>query len=258
MAAQVGCTIGELTGQYDGAVIATPARTRLPLARQALEIADIVVCEKPLALTTEDAQTIAQLAPERMYVAESQCYAGADALDVRHMARSLQGGLLGRPVLWRVNAMTSYRPQSWCTDLAIGGGAFLEGGVHILTTARVLFGKAVRWQASVQCFQGGTGPDTGTLLVDYESGDSLALGIAWGTEGCFTGACQPLPSGAGLIGPEKCLSWWPPDNHAAMWTHLERCFKGEDTPVATLEHAAGAVADVWRCYAAAEITEPAA
>jgi predicted dehydrogenase len=258
MAAETGCQVGELAGHYDGAVIATPACTRLALVEQALEVADVVVCEKPVALTTADAQTIAGMAPGRLYVAESQCYGGPDSLDIRRMAERLQAGLLGRPVVWRVNAMTQYRPQSWCTDLAIGGGAFLEGGVHVLTTARVLFGEAVKWQASVQCFQGGTGPDTGTFLIDYERGDSLALGICWGTEGCFTGDCPPLQCAAGLIGPQKCLPWWPPDDHAAMWGHLDWCLQGKDEPVATMAHAAGAVADVWRCYAAAGIEPPGA
>lgn len=255
-AQETGATAGDLEGEFCGAVIATPANTRLPLVERALQLAEVLVCEKPLALTAEDAQEIAAMAPGRVYIAESQCYGGADGLEVRRMADRIAGGEFGRPVLWRVNAMTKYRPQSWCTDLSVGGGAFMEGGVHVLTTARVLFGEAVKWQASVRCFSGGTGPDTGTFLIDYERGDSLALAISWDTEGCFTGECPTLQCAAGLVGAARCLPWWPPDNHTAMWDHLERCIEGNDEPVATMQHAAGAVADVWRCYATAGIAEP--
>ena len=41
---------------------------------------------------------------------------------------------------------------------------------------------------------------------------------------------------------------------SAMWNHLLKCITGEAEPVATLHHAAGAVADAWRCYEAAGVS----
>ncbi len=256
LAQATGATAGDLEGEFRGAVIATPANTRLPLVERALQLAEVLVCEKPLALAAEDAQAIAGMAPGRIYIAESQCYGGADGLDVRRMADRIDAGEFGRPVIWRVRAMTKYRPQAWCQDLSVGGGAFMEGGVHMLTTARVLFGEAVKWQGSVRSFAGGTGPDTGTFIIDYEHGDCLTLDLAWGSESCFTGQCAPFASACGIVGPVRCEAWWSPDDHAAMWEHLSRCLRGGAEPVATVDHAAGAVADVWRCYAAAGIVEP--
>ena len=169
------------------------------------------------------------------------------------MRDRIAAGEFGQPVLWRVCAMTKWRPQEWCDDLSVGGGAFIEGGIHILTTARVLFGEAMRWQGSVRCFSGGTGPDSGTFIVDYEAGHQLTLQIGWGTEGCFAGDCEPLANSAGLFGPKRCEPWWPGDDHDAMWTHLLKCIRGEAEPVASLEDAAGAVKDAWQCYKAAEV-----
>lgn len=247
--------VGETSGDYDAVVVAVPACNHYEVICDALDAGQTVVSEKPLALYPEEA-TALTAGDMPLYIAESQCYAGADGLDVLRMRERLRAGEFGRPILWRVCAMTKWRPQVWCDDLLVGGGAFLEGGAHVLTTARVLFGEAVRWQASVRSFGGGTGPDTGTFLIDYERGDSLLLQIGWGTEGCFAGECDPLPNTAGLIGPRKCEAWWPGDDHAAMWGRLLKCLQGEATPVATVADAAGAVTDCWRCYEAAGIEVP--
>lgn len=96
----------------------------------------------------------------------------------------------------------------------------------------------------------------GAELVEYERGDMLSLSIYWGTEGCFTGDCAPLAGQAGFIDRERVEAWWPADNHTAMWGHLLKCIAGEAEPVATTAHAAGAVADVWRCYEAAGVRRP--
>ena len=250
--AQVGAI---LRGDFPLTVVAVPASAHRAVAEVVLSGGGAVVVEKPLALLPADAYWLAahEAADRRLFVAESQCYGGEDSLDVTRMAQAVQAGALGRPVQWLISAMTAYHPQAWCDDLGVGGGAFLEGGAHVLTTARVLFGEAVKWQGSVRCYSGGTGPDNGTILVDYAQGDALSLSIGWGTRGCFDGRCKPLMAGGVLIGPDLCEPWWSPDNHEAMWRHLLRCIGGEAMPVAGLSHAAGAVEDAWRCYEAAGI-----
>ncbi len=244
--------VGTDEGDYDLAVVAVPANAHRAVVERQHALGRAVVCEKPLALYPEDAAAIAAL--PRVYVAESQCYGGDDGLHIARRARALR--LLEHPVIWHIVAMTTYRPQAWCNNLSIGGGAFLEGGVHMLTTARVLFGEAVAWSGAVRCFSGGDAPDSGTILVEYERGDMLSLSIYWGTEGCFTGDCAPLAGQAGFIDRERVEAWWPADNHTAMWGHLLTCLAGEAEPVATTAHAAGAVADLWRCYEAAGVRRP--
>lgn len=246
--------VRETSGDYDAVVVSVPAVNHYAVIREQLDAGRVVVSEKPLALEPCQAKALAETSSRQLYIAESQCYAGEDGLDVQRMRMRIAEGEFGNPVLWRVCAMTSYRPQAWCDTLEIGGGAFLEGGSHVLTTARVLFGEAVKWQGSVRHFNGGSGPDSGTFLVDYERGDQLLLQIGWGTEECFTGNCEPLPNSFGLIGPRRCEAWWPSDNHGAMWGHLLKCLEDEAGPVATVHDAAGAVADCWKCYQAAGLT----
>lgn len=255
LAAQTGATaVREASCDYDAAVVAVPAAMHYETICGQLELGNRVVSEKPLCLAAWEAQHLAgEVADGNLFVAESQCYGGDDGLDILRMRDRIAAGEFGPEILWRVCAMTRWRPQAWCDDLYYGGGAFLEGGVHVLTTARVLFGEAVRWQGSVRCFSGRTGPDTGTFIIDYAAGHQLCLQIGWGTEGCFSGECEPLENSAGLIGARRCEAWWPGDDHAAMWRHLLACLRGEAVPVATVADAAGAVADCWRCYEAAGV-----
>ena len=246
--------VADTTGDWQVAVVAVPAAKHYAVIVEQLAAGRQVVSEKPLALTVPQVQQLAGAATSRqLYIAESQCYAGEDGLDVQRMRGRIAAGEFGDSVQWRVCAMTKWRPQSWCDDLYIGGGAFLEGGSHVLTTARVLFGEAVKWQGSVRHLSGGTGPDSGAFLIDYERGGQLLISIGWGTAGCFEGECEPLPNSFGLIGSRRCEEWWPGDNHAAMWSHLLKCLAGEAGPVATVHDAAGAVEDCWRCYDAAGV-----
>ena len=182
-----------------------------------------------------------------VYVAESQAY-GSGFADLRQRLDYV----CGSPVVWRACYMTPYRPQRWSYELQVGGGAFCEGGIHMLTCARSLFGVATKWQGSVRSFAGGTGPDSGTLLIDYEGGHQLCLQLGWGTADCFAGGSL-LPNSVGFFGPRAVLPWAPADDHSAMWDHLLLCLAGEAQPVATAAHAAAAVGDLWRCYAAAGV-----
>jgi predicted dehydrogenase len=239
---------------WDLAVVAIPPRDKAELGCDyLLEPLKPVVIEKPLALYPRECRRLVQAARAGcpLYIAESQAYGN----QVEELADAIQSGEYGGCVAWRAAYATGYRPQVWSYDLGVGGGAFLEGGVHMLTVARVLFGEAIRWQGSVRGMMG-RAPDTGTFLIDYEGGHQFSLSIAWGCESAFDGECQPAPGGSALIGRRRTTAWAPNDNHAAMWDHLLRCIIGEAEAVATIEHAAGAVGDVWACYEAAMIDMP--
>ncbi len=232
--------------EADITVVAVPTQHHYQYIRLLLDEGRTVVSEKPLCLYPEQAVEVAGTSDGRLYIAESQGY-GADQAAQREQVR---GGYYGDEVLWRVAAMSPYKSQAWSYDLWQGGGAFLEGGVHVATVARMLFGKAVNWQGMFRCLAGGSGPDTGQLAIEYEDGDMLSLQICWGTAGCWSGACKPLPNVAGLVGSVRCAPWWPGDNHAAMWDALLPAIEAGTQPLVTADDAAGAVADVWRCYRA--------
>jgi predicted dehydrogenase len=237
------CTIDPAT--YDVAVVAVIPSEHYPVALEQVRMGKKVVVEKPLCLLPEHATPLGQ--EPGVYIAESQAYGNGFAALRERLAY-----VCGSPVIWRACYMTPYRPQDWSYDLNIGGGAFMEGGIHMLTCARALFGMAVNFQGSVRSFAGGTGPDSGTLLVDYERGDQLCLQLGWGTSDCFAGA-GTLPNSVGFYGPRSVLPWAPADDHSAMWDHLLQCLEGDAEPIVTAEQAAGAVGDLWWCYEAARV-----
>jgi len=241
--------VADCEGDYDLAVVAVPTRYHAECIAGQLERGRDVISEKPLCLYPGEAEEVINLAESagpNLCVAESQGYGGI----TQGMGTRLQIGEFGRPVLWRINAMSPYRSQEWSYDIDIGGGAFLEGGVHMLTVARAFFGEAVAWSGTFQSYQGGTGPDTGALIIEYEQGDAVMLSIGWGTKGCQSGECEPLVNAGGIIGPEKCEPFWTQDNHSDMWAELLPAIEAGEQPYITTQHAAGAVADVWKCYAA--------
>ena len=243
---------------HDVAVVATPPRTHYALVSELAERGSVVVCEKPLCLWAEDAWHLAEEAVVRgwrVYVAESEAY-GSGEMDLEAMRERIVSGEFGERVSWWIRGMTTYRPQPWSLALEHGGGAFMEGGIHIFTVARVLFGESVDWCGRFHRHFNADGPDTGTAIVDYETGHQLVLQLGWGTGGCFDGECTPLYATSGFVGGKKQLAWWPPDDHEAMWQRLYHCIETGEPPVVSLADAAGAVADVWLCYKAGGITLP--
>ena len=57
-------SIEQLTNNIDGIVIATPNNTHLPLLKEIIAINNIpVLCEKPLASSTQEAEEFLKLAP---------------------------------------------------------------------------------------------------------------------------------------------------------------------------------------------------
>lgn len=223
---------------FEMAIISTPAPTHKDLVIEYLNQNKWVVCEKPFALTVEECDEMIVVSKKKghLTIAESNSYSapsieGPDALIK-----------VGRPAIWNANYMTQYRPQPWFNQ--IGGGAFFEGGIHMVTTAKRLFGESVKWYSSVRHFAGGPQSDSGSIIIDYLSGDSLNLSIFWGVEGCLTGQVPLLSLGCGLLGPKACTGFAPYDDHKTMWDHIIN-----DNVIITPKMARDAVYDVQRCLA---------
>lgn len=127
-------TVEDLLSRDDIAIVhlATPPRTHADLAVQALRAGKHVLCEKPLAITTSDAQRIAQAAREadrRVTVNLIMRY--------NPLAEAVQAivaeGLLGEPIhgMFLNEAKDQdLGPDHWFWDQGQSGGIFIEHGVH--------------------------------------------------------------------------------------------------------------------------------
>jgi len=129
----------EAVSTVDAVVIATPPSTHAQIARTALLAGRHVFCEKPLAMTSQEAWELAELAKDRDRV-----------LVVDHVLRynpllrallSLQGELFGplqRFCFENDASDEDLDPGHWFWDEAASGGIFVEHGVHFFDAAAML------------------------------------------------------------------------------------------------------------------------
>jgi scyllo-inositol 2-dehydrogenase (NADP+) len=138
--------------EIDLAVVASPNRTHVPLARAALEAGLAVVVDKPLAATAADARALVGEARARgllLSVFQNRRWDG-DFLTLR---RLLADGALGhvhrfesRFERWRPAPKTGWRERG---DPAEAGGVLYDLGSHLVDQALVLFGPVAHVYAEL-------------------------------------------------------------------------------------------------------------
>ncbi|HSU14588.1 Gfo/Idh/MocA family oxidoreductase [Longimicrobium sp.] len=131
--------------ELDLAVVASPNRTHVPLARAALQAGLAVVVDKPLAATSAEARALVDEARSRgrlLSVFQNRRWDG-DFLTLR---RLLAEGALGdvhrfesRFERWRPTPKQGWREHG---DPADAGGVLYDLGSHLIDQALVLFGPA--------------------------------------------------------------------------------------------------------------------
>jgi predicted dehydrogenase len=116
----------------DLVVVSTPPASHAPWSLAALEAGKHVVVEKPLAISTQEADAVLRLAAERGLVAT--CYQNR-RFDPDHVAvrAAADAGLLG--TLFHVEAFVggyAHPCNLWHSDAEVSGGAFYDWGAHVL------------------------------------------------------------------------------------------------------------------------------
>lgn len=183
----------------DAVVVCTPTGYHPDAVIAAARAGKHVLCEKPMAMSVaqceemaaacEEAGVILQLAFVRHYCNEW--------LKMREV---IQSGMIGRPVVWRSVSGGSGAPTPWFFDRQLGGGPFIDGAVHNYDWARFTFGEPARVCANLRKLKADTTAwDTGTAVVDFESGDQLIVCWSWGLPGF--GATVRADSAHDVLGP---------------------------------------------------------
>lgn len=145
-------SVGELleAEHPDAAIVATPPSTHAELAIALLGAGCDVFCEKPLALTSRDAERMlatARDARRTLMMASKFRFVP----DVDAARRLIADGAIGTPILYR-NVFCSFVPMAgrWNSDAAIaGGGVVFDNGAHAVDLARCLLGPLARVLAVV-------------------------------------------------------------------------------------------------------------
>ncbi|WP_435613414.1 Gfo/Idh/MocA family protein [Streptomyces sp. bgisy159] len=162
--------------------ICTPTTTHHDIALAAFSAGAHVLCEKPLALTPQNAQRMADAA----HRAGRLLYPGHVVRFFPAYVRlrdAVTSGALGRVAVARFTRAGRYPTWSeWFADPALSGGIVTDQMLHDIDIARWLFGEVTRVHATQR--GNPTAPDgpvaTGSATLTHDSGViSQVLGV-WG------------------------------------------------------------------------------
>ena len=111
-------------------VVTTPPDRHLELTLAALEAGKDVIVEKPAFFEPADFAAVREAssrAGRRVFVAENYFYKPLRS----RLAGLLEEGIVGEPLLLRLNAVKQQSVSGWRADpLRAGGGGLFEGGIH--------------------------------------------------------------------------------------------------------------------------------
>lgn len=168
----------------DLVIVGTPNSLHAEQSIHALDHGKHVLVDKPMAVTTADADRMIAAAERR-----------ERTLAVGHMWRyhpevialrdRVAAGELGRVVRthgWGIHA--GWGPSGWFTDPALaGGGALIDMGIHAIDTARFLLGDpdpaGVAATIGVGCHGDYEVDDDGVVLVDWDDGVRSSVEFGW-------------------------------------------------------------------------------
>lgn len=182
-----------LATELDLVCVTTPTWLHEPMVTGVLESGKGVLCEKPFALTVEEA--------ERMAIAARNA-AGPALIDhqlrfhpaVRMMKQMIDGGDIGKVYEVRavVNLATRNRPEqpwSWWSDTQKGGGALRAIGSHLIDLNRFLVGELGEVCCNLSTSIGQRpDPKAPGCFLPVTSDDSFAMFMKFGRSSVALGA----------------------------------------------------------------------
>jgi len=193
----------------------------------AAEAGKHIFCEKPIAMTSQHAQEMIDACAKAKvtfmigFVRRYDPHWGK-------VGELVKAGRVGRPAIWRHCSAGGGPARPWFLDREQGGGPLIDGAVHDYDFLRSMFGDARRVFGSMKTFKSdSTALDSGTGVVQFQSGDEAMLCWSWG-----------LPKGArgesliDVLGPDGAISFTAPADQfpegADPKTHGGVAIVGED------------------------------
>jgi predicted dehydrogenase len=167
----------------DAVIVCTPTGTHKDYVLAAAAAGKHVFCEKPMAMHVADCEMMDRACRDAGVVLQIGF--------VRHFCNEwlklrelIQSGIIGRPVQWRSLSGSSGAPTPWFFDKELGGGPFIDGAVHSYDWARYIFGEATNVVTDIRKLKADTTAwDTGTVIVNFASGDQQLIIWSWGLPG---------------------------------------------------------------------------
>ena len=186
--------------EIEGVLISLPTFLHRAAVISAARERKHIFCEKPIAMTLEDADEMIKVCQENKvkfmlgFVRRFDNFWGK--------AREIiKEGLLGRPVIWHDVNSSPGAPYNWYFDKKKGGGPLIDGAVHNYDFGHYTFGKVRKVYASTINFKRDiSAMDTGSAIIEHESKDEQVISWSWGMPKGVFGARL-----TDVIGPKGAL-----------------------------------------------------
>ena len=169
--------------------VCVPTNLHADISRFALIQGKHVLCEKPIALSKDDAHAMAasaHIAGRKLGIGLMRRHSPA----LTFLRDWLASGELGRPVLYHASDIREIRPKLAMHDLAQNGGPAIDMAVHLYDTWACAFqssvvevigrGLTIASDRSELVSIPNLAPDTATLLARFASGDIGTFIVSWG------------------------------------------------------------------------------
>ena len=160
----------KFSGQVDAAVIVTPAQAHFPLGRELLALGKDVFIEKPLALTSEEAKQLAQMAQRNQLILQVGHIFRFDPAS-RWLRDAAQAGRFGRIQMIRGHFGGFKRPRH-------DTGVLFADGIHFIDLFNWFLGSMPKTVLAIHHdFMGRGMEDVSFVSLEYETD----LGNTWAT-----------------------------------------------------------------------------
>lgn len=214
--------------------ICTPNYLHLEQCRRALERGMAVYCEKPLAMSSEEARLMADLA-EKAGVINQVAFVMRYLPAVRQMKTLVEAGEIGEVLNFRGHMFHSgyldpNRPMSWrLRHSQSGGGVFADLGSHLVDLAMYILGGVRAVRAQTRTFISERPVTKGSLereAVDVDDWALCTLELLSGATGVIevtrmaAGASQE--SGFEIYGSRGALIYRESNPDSALYYNLSK------------------------------------
>jgi predicted dehydrogenase len=170
-------------GGVDGLIVCTPNYLHAPQTIAALEAGVHVMVEKPMAMTTGEAESMLEAAGRSgAHLMVAHCWRFHD--EVRWLQEQVRAGRLGQIIRTKsCGVHVNFGPVGWFTQQKLaGGGAMADMGIHAVDTTRFLLGdpQPVSVLASIGTHYGNYDvDDTGVVIINWEGGVTSYVESGW-------------------------------------------------------------------------------
>lgn len=161
--------------------ICLPTDLHAPYAIKALEAGLHVLCEKPMALTSADADRMiaaSKAAGRQLMIAHCLRFWP----EYLYLKRCIQEQPYGRLLslnMWRMGGHPNWAANSWFADPARSGGMALDLHIHDVDYVNAVFGRPERIYATARTSEQAKTYDVLHALFEYTDGPQIHMHAGW-------------------------------------------------------------------------------